>query len=156
MQPLLLFHNHLYNSSNLIEGRLLLIDKEADEIIDQYIATSGLPSYQEFKDVSIKGKGSIPPTIPTVISRYQVLTKPIPMPEKKGIEGNFYKVDPHTVVFSGVQRGDFGIHRDANAPGSAGCIVLTTTIGWSTFEQTMKDLSSNGVKFIPLLVSYAR
>ena len=40
MKPLLLFHNKLLDSSELLEGRLLLIDKESDTIKNIYRATS--------------------------------------------------------------------------------------------------------------------
>jgi hypothetical protein len=52
------------------------------------------------------------------------------MPGVRGVEGNFYKINPHMVTVNGVQRGDFGVHFDANAPGSSGCVVLRTAVGW--------------------------
>jgi hypothetical protein len=78
------------------------------------------------------------------------------MPQVRGVEGNFYKINPHMVTVNGVQRGDFGVHFDANAPGSAGCVVLRTDIGWQAFEKDMKNLLTRGVNEIPLLVSYSR
>ncbi|NEU77449.1 hypothetical protein PI95_034580 [Hassallia byssoidea VB512170] len=60
------------------------------------------------------------------------------------------------VMVNGVQRGDFGVHFDANMPGSAGCVVLRTSVGWQAFEKDMKNLYSDGVKEVPLLVSYSR
>jgi hypothetical protein len=77
------------------------------------------------------------------------------MPAVKGVEGNFYKIDPHAVTTDkGGFRGDFGIHRDANVPGSMGCIVMNAE-KFALFEQTMKKLASTGVKRIPLFIQYS-
>ena len=152
MKLLLIFHNHLYASNYLINGRLILINKQTDEIQDIYIASSGLPGYQEVEKLSFVGRGSIPP----FFLPYQVTTTPINEPNAKGIEGNFYPILPETVTFNDVERGEFGIHRDANVPGSAGCIVLTTSVGWNAFQQQMAKLADCGCKQIPLLVNYSR
>ena len=78
------------------------------------------------------------------------------MPGGRGFEGNFYVINPHLVMVNGVERGDFGVHFDANVPGSSGCVVLRTDIGWEAFGKDMKALANSGVKEIPLLVSYSR
>jgi hypothetical protein len=54
----------------------------------------------------------------------------------------------------GEKRSHFGIHRDANAPGSAGCIVLPTQTGWNSFKRQMEDLADAGIKQIPLQIDY--
>ena len=156
MNPLLIFHNHLYQSSSLIEGRLLLIDKEIDKIIDEFKATSGLPGFQSPANTSAKGRGAIPEVSDVEIDHYTVATSPIPMPNVKGVEGNFYKILPHTVNIKGTERGDFGIHADKNAPGSAGCVVLTSDIGWNAFQRYMNTLSAIKILSVPLLVSYSK
>lgn len=104
MQPLLIFHNHLYSSDSLIDGRLILVDKSTDEIQEVYIVSSGLPGYQEFDDLNLVGHGSIPP----FFKPYQVATSPLYEPEVRGVEGNFYPITPSTVVFGEQERGDFG------------------------------------------------
>lgn len=152
MQPLLIFHNHLYDSESLINGRLILIDKTVDEIQEVYIASSGLPGFQHFDDLSLVGHGSIPP----FFKPYQVATSPIYEPKAVGIEGNFYPITPNTVVFDGEERGDFGVHFDANVPGSSGCVVLETSVGWNAFQSRMESLLDSGFKNVPLLVSYSR
>lgn len=156
MKPLLLFFNKLENSSSLLEGRLLLVNSDSSTIKNVYRATCGSASWQEYSELAVVGKGSIPPQNEVDIPHYTVTTKPISMPQIKGVEGNFYKIDPHLVTINGRQRGDFGIHFDANVPGSAGCIVLTTTPGWEGFKKDMKDLAASGLEQIPLLVSYIR
>jgi hypothetical protein len=152
---ILLFHQHLRRTSELIEGRLLLLDS-APCIINTYIATSGLPDNQRFDCLSSPGRGPIPQNSLIGVDCYQVSTTPIHMPSVRGVSGNFYKINPHEVTVSGVERGDFGVHFDANVPGSSGCVVLRTSIGWQAFEKDMKALLTYGVNEIPLLVSYSR
>ncbi len=153
---ILLYHQHLTKSANLIEGRLLLLDSETASIVNTYIATSGLPNNQRFDCLSSPGRGPIPHNSITGLDCYYMSTTPIYMPNVKGVEGNFYKINPHMVMVDGVERGDFGVHFDANVPGSSGCTVLRTGVGWEAFEKDMKNLLTAGVKQIPLLVSYSR
>ncbi len=152
---ILLFHQHLQQTEELIEGRLLLLGS-APGIVNTYIATSGLPNNQRFDCLSSPGRGPIPQNNLIGVDCYQVATTPIYMPQVKGVEGNFYKINPHMVTVNGVERGDFGCHFDANVPGSSGCVVLRTELGWQAFEKDMKALSTSGVNEISLLVSYSR
>jgi hypothetical protein len=151
---LLLFHLDTNQESALVEGRLLLIDN--DQIIEQYKATSGCPNNQSYSHISAKGRGPIPPQYETKINNYRVSTTPLYMPGVKGVEGNFFKIDPHIVRVGNVERGDFGIHADKNVPGSAGCIVLVTDTGWLGYQVQMKKLVDKGISQIPLLISYVR
>jgi hypothetical protein len=127
---ILLFHQHLATSSNLIEGRLLLLDLELTSIANTYIATSGLPNNQRFDCLSSKSTGPIPPQTIVGIDHYKVDTTPLYMPGVRGVEGNFYKISPFAITVSGTERASFGIHFDANVPGSSGCVVLRTAVGW--------------------------
>ncbi len=156
MSTILLFHMDLTSSNSLISGRLILLDKDNSQIVERYIATSGCPGYQSFDSQKARGRGPIPAQYECGIGRYTVATKPIYMPQTKGVEGNFYKIDPHDVNIWGNERGDFGVHADKNVPGSAGCVVLTTDEGWKGFQKQMTQIASTGVTSIPLLVSYAR
>lgn len=151
---MIIFHQSLEKRSQLIEGRLLLVDNET--IKDVYIATSGQPNYQSPESISMLGRGPLPSTIDLSGEGYKVITTPIPMPNLTGVNGNFYKINPHFVQIKNVQRGDFGIHFDANVPGSAGCVVIRNRAAWANFENEMKKLANSGVKEISLLVSYAR
>lgn len=154
---ILLYHQHLTKSANLIEGRLLLLDSDMPTLANTYIATSGLPNNQRYESLWLPGRGSIPPNNLTGIKHYTVCTTPLLLPKTPGVEGEFYKISPYTVkVNAEVERGDFGIHRDANVPGSSGCVVLRTQIGWDEFQRDMKKLCRDGVNEIPLLVSYSR
>ena len=156
MSSLLVFHNHLFDSNSLIEGRLLLIDTTANKILDEFRATSGCAGWQEPNEVSARGKGPIPKNSEVGIPHYTVQTNPLNLAHVKGVEGLFYKIDPHSVIIGGVARGDFGIHADRNVPGSAGCVVCTSETGWQGFQKQMKLLAATGVTSIPLLVSYSK
>lgn len=120
-----------------------------------WVATSSTADKQGPEDFNLKG-GLIPPQYRCGIPHWTVQTKPIPMPAVKGVEGNFYKIDPHTVKAqpSGTVRGDFGIHLDGNAPGSLGCIVMSKE-RFKDFEDKMKELAKEGVTTIPLFVQYS-
>jgi hypothetical protein len=125
-----LISQHLATSSNLISGRLLLLDSEVSAVNNTYIATSGLPNNQRFDCLSSKGTGPIPPQTIVGIDHYKVDTTPLYMPGVRGVEGNFYKISSFTVTVSNTERASFGIHFDANVPGSSGCVVLRTAVGW--------------------------
>jgi hypothetical protein len=156
MKPLLIFHLDTDESSSLIEGRLLLVDKDTDQITERYRATSGIPNNQTYSHISAKGRGPIPPQYEIRIHQYQVMTTPIYLPQVRGIEGNFFKINPHTVQIGEIERGDFGIHADKNVPGSAGCVVLTSDGGWVDFQAQMKKLVALDVNQVPLFISYVR
>jgi hypothetical protein len=156
IQYLLFFHMALTNALDLQVGRLELIDLTNNRVVDRYIATSGCPGFQGFEDQSYRGKGPIPRTDLAQIATYKVGTVPIDLSATKGIAGNFYIISPALVKLkSGETRGDFGIHFDANVPGSAGCIVIENQDAFKSFEQTMRGVADGGVKEIPLLVGYS-
>ena len=150
----LIFSMTLKQSNQLITGRLAhLVGSEVKHI---FIATSGLPRYQTRHNLSTKSRGAIPPShlVDFKASKhYSVHTRPI-MLASAGIEGNFYKIEPMFVKIGSQMRGDFGIHFDANVPGSAGCIVIINQDPWQVFQEEMSALSRQGVSQIPLIVLY--
>jgi hypothetical protein len=118
-------------SNDLIYGTLKLTYPDKNFI--DYLATSGCAQWQQPGDEWARGKGPIPAGF-----EYKIPTTPYWLPTR-GIEGYFFHIQPDPVSDSGNTRSELGIHFDANAPGSAGCIVL-------------KNLS--GIKSIPLSVKY--
>lgn len=119
----------------------------------------GLPSsrsYRTWEKQSRPGAGPIPRCDRVGLDHYTVSTKPINLKHVRGVEGNFYKINPYLVKVDGVQRGDFGIHRDANVPGSAGCVVIRNDHAWADFEKMMSHYQAAGVQEVALIVSYAR
>lgn len=123
----------------------------------KFMATTGQRFYQGIGSCNKKGKGGIPPCKIVGIDKYTVSLRPIFMPQVRGVEGNFYQIFPFEVLVDQygkkTARGDFGIHRDANVPGSAGCIVIPSGEHWQEFEELMKKLQDKGVKTLDLFVS---
>ena len=77
------------------------------------------------------------------------------MPNIAGVSGNFYPIDPFEIDTDGATRGDFGIHFDANTPGSLGCVCATTEKGWAATQRELKGISGLGIRAIDLIVEYA-
>jgi hypothetical protein len=140
-------------SDELILGRLHLL--KGGEIINTYTATSSLRGRQHSRSWEIKG-GLIPPN-GLVLPKgrcYEVEITPIWMPDIRGVEGSFYAISPFEMKTRGAVRGDFGIHYDANVPGSMGCVVLTTQRGWDAYRRDMKAIALQGIKSIELDICY--
>jgi hypothetical protein len=111
----LIFAMPLDEDPRLNRGRLILFDR-TQGTIGRWVATSGL------------GGGVIPATyqLKDRIPWYKVAAKPLDLSHVRGVEGNGYPITPFEVqTKEGVTRSDLLIHRDANVPGSMGCIVLS-------------------------------
>ncbi|WP_227873402.1 hypothetical protein [Aphanothece sacrum] len=54
----------------------------------------------------------------------------------------------------GNTRGDFGIHFDANIPGTAGCLGIVDNANWQQFQRLMATYQRAGLRTIPLIVAY--
>lgn len=142
----------LKNSAELVLGNLLLCYPGTNDVIS-FTATSGCRGWQGKDDIWKRGRGPIPPnfdySVPTVGYHSPTI----------GIDGEFFHIWPDPIRSeSGVIRGEFGIHRDANfdsSPGSAGCIVLTREFGWQRFCERMHALRDDfKVERIPLHIEY--
>jgi hypothetical protein len=141
LKPSLRFVFELAEKRKFLEyGILSLLDD--GQIIDNWIASSGQPGYQSRSAQRVRGKGIIPP-----YHGYRVDSAAVELPGVKGVEGSFYPILPYRVG----DRGDFGIHFDANVPGSAGCIVIKNWKPWQEFRGWM--LAQGGSE-IPLAISY--
>jgi hypothetical protein len=146
----------LDTDGRLEEGRLVLrsISAQGGRTHQIWVSTSSIASRQKPEDFHQKG-GPIPPEyrVPN-LRAWEVETRPINLSHVKGIEGNFYKVLPFMIrTDSGAERGDFGIHRDANVPGSLGCIVMSAE-RFKSFEAEMAKLKGLAIDKIPLFVTY--
>lgn len=141
------------NSGELQEGILELIKDGAT--INQIRARSSLGNKQYSGAWNVKG-GLIPP------GEWEVATDPINMNSvpgvasgKKSIPSLFYQIFPEIKkMANGVIRGDFGLHWDGRSPGSLGCIVFFTEIGWLRVRQFMYEANKAGLDRIPLEVIY--
>ena len=133
---------------------LLVLIHASKGLLNQWLCTSSHASGQQRGDQHVRG-GLIPPVhhVPG-LSKWEVDLDPIYMPHHKGVRGNFYKILPFKVKTSkGAIRGDFGIHLDANAPGSLGCCVMNR-FNWEDFERTIAKLKAetniSKIPFFPL------
>jgi|GEM_PF-380054 len=144
-----LFKMQLANTSRMVTGHIFLFDANGKQIFDA-VATSGLPGTQGADDVWKPRQGPIPN-----VKGFTINTAGINMPTKPGVNGLFFPIDPFTVRGpNGVVRGDFGVHFDANVPGSQGCIVIQNKRTFDRFRDVMAAARSAGIKQIPLEIEY--
>lgn len=138
----------------LIPGVLIIKEKSGGNGM-RLKATSGLAQWQYKFSWGHKGRGCLPPSEIISPHKYTVSTQRLWMPNIKGVEGSFYAIAPFSVAAGNkASRGDFGIHFDANVPGSAGCIVIQLQDHWDIFRQLMDKFRAAKFQSIPLLVIY--
>lgn len=123
---------------------------------NEWLCTSSHAKGQQRGDQHKRG-GLIPPVhhVPD-LKMWEVDLDPIYMPNNKGVQGNFYRILPFLVKTSeGAQRGDFGIHYDANYPGSLGCPVMNK-YNWNDFENTIARIkATSNISRIPFYPLYS-
>lgn len=148
------FSGHFDRDRGLDQGRLRL-DSLSKGNIDIWVASSSVSTKQGRESFHQLG-GLIPPGYRcNPIVQWKVKLKPLHLPHVRGVEGNFYRILPFSVkTDNGGTRSDLGIHRDANVPGSMGCIVMSRK-RFSQFERRMDKLRTLGILEIPLLVTYS-
>lgn len=146
------FRMDLQKSDSLVLGELAIMD--GTKAVQTFVATSGLPRFQTKANQSTRARGPLPSCSKLGISSYSVRTTPFDLTNKSGVEGNFYYIEPDPVTVDGVKRGEFGVHFDANVPGSAGCVVLRDRSDWKDFQLFMKNYKQKGFTTIGLIVEY--
>ncbi len=148
--PRIEFYMHLeaLGCDRLAQGRVECYGPDGSGVI--LPATSGLIGYQSQANLWDAGKGPIPPH-----DRYTVSMLPEPK-EAKGIEGDFFRIYPVELRHPDghKSRSGFGIHRDANVPGSAGCIVIADRLHFAQFAYWALTQLSLGQNRLPLYVYY--
>lgn len=154
MQYVLVFSAHFDRDRGIDIGRLLLhhLATGHQAIWKAYSSHS---SGQDAECFHERG-AMIPPAyrVPK-LPQWTVATRPEDSSDVVGVGGNFYRISPYSVVTDrGGVRGAFGIHRDANAPGSLGCIVMSDD-RFIDFENAMTRLRAEGVIQVPLVVVYS-
>lgn len=150
----LIFSSHFDRDRGIDIGRLLLhhLNTGHQAIWKAYSSHSKGQNAEAFH---LRG-ALIPPAyrIPK-LAQWTVATIPEDSSNVRGVEGNFYRISPYQVVTDkGGTRSAFGIHRDANAPGSLGCIVMSDD-RFNDFENSMTRLRAEGVTQLPLIVVYS-
>ncbi|MDJ0660552.1 MAG: hypothetical protein QNJ42_13850 [Crocosphaera sp.] len=136
------------DKSNRGKGKLIAVNTKEGKIDGAWNALSGVGG-EENQPM----RGPIPSNHRIRIERFLVQVNPLIL-SNPGIDGKFYKINPHLVKVDGVTRGDFGIHADRNVPGTAGCIGIESERDWEDFKAIMDDYHDAGLTSIPLLVSY--
>lgn len=151
---ILFFNSHFDRDKDLDHGRLRLINLQTQET--HIIKASSGYATKQYPECFHERGGMLPPAYRCKeVFTWKVGTKPIPMPNHRGVRGNFYPLTPFEVITDrGGRRSDFGIHLDANAPGSLGCIV-TDAKRFALFEGWMQRCRDIGVEQVPLFVGYS-
>ncbi|MFM7440375.1 MAG: hypothetical protein ACKO2V_17555 [Snowella sp.] len=129
-------------SSQLINGSLTF-SRDGQEVL-KVVASSGSAGYQYAGAHTIRGKGCLPPASDWKISTsgYKLATR--------GVEGMFYHITPDPRF----GRSELGLHRDANVPGSAGCVVVRDSNTFNTKVVPFVDGLKNKQSQITLSVIY--
>ena len=136
----------------LIVGRLYL--RYNVKVQHEFIATSGLAGKQFLAAQGLKGIGPITSTSLLTPIEYSVSCA-YHLMTVAGHEGTkFYPISPSNVRIGNVTRGDFGIHRDLNVPGTIGCIGIFDIKQWLLFTQHMARRLEQGHMSLPLRVIY--
>jgi len=140
-------------TGDLLEGSLSVLDDRGETIFET-VATSGLPGYQSADDNWIRARGCIP-------SEEMIVNGPIRISTygyhsgTSGIEGQFFPILPlYFRRADGYTRSEFGVHYDANVPGSAGCVVIRCRSDFDIFIDLMKKAERAGRQEIALAIVY--
>lgn len=139
------FRMALKKSPSLIVGSLDFMDANS-KVLRTFPATSGLAGYQSIGDVWTRGAGPIPS-----VQGQQILFSDGYYLATTGIEGWAFPMRPDPILRDGkVGRSEIMLHRDANTPGTAGCIGLRLSA--SDYDEFVKWAKNLGT--LPLKVIY--
>ena len=150
----LLFSAHFNRDNGLDYGRLSINSSQQGTLLIWKATTSY--ATKQYRESFHERGGMLPPQYRVRDLKYWfVNTTPIPLDNVKGVEGNFYQLSPFEVTTDrGGKRSDFGIHKDANHPGSLGCIVMSND-RFAQFEAAMTRLRQHGYTKVALFVQYS-
>lgn len=150
----LFFSAHFNRDKGLDMGRLSLnsLDQGTFYI---WMASSSYVGKQYPENFHSRG-GFLPPQYRCQgLSHYFVKTAPINLEKTRGVRGNFYPILPYEVITDkNGKRSDFGIHLDADYPGSLGCIVMSA-FRFEEFEKGMLEMREQKISLLPLFVQYS-
>jgi len=146
------FKMQLEASSQIVEGRLSLVNGAGGEVLNVQ-ATSGTRGHQAPGDTWLKGRGPIPPNPNSSVGNcVETLERSTPIISRE------FRIRPEEVTQPDpphVTRNAFRVHQDGGAPGSAGCIAISSVQDFDRFADIMHDLNKHGVEIIPLTIEYA-
>ena len=151
----LVFSGH-YDRDPGLDSYIMALTDDKQGQINEWSVTSSHVNGQQRGDQHTWG-GLIPPVHHVRnLDKYEVLLIPEDSSDVVGVGGSFYRILPYKVTTkNGTDRSALGIHRDANNPGSLGCIVMND-FNFTDFETTMANLRREyHVDRIPLFVFYS-
>jgi hypothetical protein len=155
MSYILILSGHYDRDPGLDKYLLALIHQDKGHI-NQWTVTSSHVNGQKSGD-QYKTGGLLPSVHHCQkLAKYEVDTQPLDLTHQAGVRGNFFRILPFEVLTNkGTKRGDFGIHLDANAPGSLGCIVMD----WHNFKDFQEVVTRlryvDKIQRIPLYPYYS-
>jgi hypothetical protein len=139
------FSMELKSTRILLTGHLTFYENKTQ--IATFVATSGQPGYQHPKHYRTRGKGLCPP-----YKKLFIVTQGYPL-NTLGIEGMFFPIVPDPIP--GYGRSEIGIHKDANVPGSSGCIVVRSEVSFEDkIVPLLLEANRIGRDRIPLEIDY--
>jgi len=145
------FSMKLRHTQHLIQGTFRLLSETGSQMFT-CAATSGAPGFQTLDNLWTRNRGPIPNLPGLRLSTRQYWSDNI------GIEGEWFDILPVFVTNPqnrNLTRGHFGLHRDANAPGSQGCIVIgDTQLFKSRVVAHLDRAYSLGIEDVPLRIIY--
>lgn len=119
-----------------------------------WVASSSTANRQTYQK-QFQRYGCLPANNVTITRKYHILTVPEDSRHVKGVEGNFYRIYPNEIITTRkTKRTACGIHKDANEPGSLGCIVMSD-YRFRDFERAIAQLRKYKIGKIPLQVQYS-
>lgn len=154
MSAILILSGHYDRDPGIDKYLLALVNEEKQ--LNQWSVISSHVNGQKAGDQHKLG-GLLPPVHHCAdLAKYEVGTKALDLTHQAGIRGSFYRIYPFEVITNkGTKRGDFGIHLDADSPGSLGCIVMDWH-NFRDFEKTLFDLRHRQkVERVPLYAFYS-
>ena len=144
---------HWDRDKGLDYGRLTLNCLEKGNLAI-WLSTCSTASRQTYSK-QFERYGCLPANNVTKTRKYHILTTPEDSRHVRGVEGSFYRIYPNVIkTTKGTVRSACGIHKDANLPGSLGCIVISPD-RFRSFEQWMTKLKAKSVNKISLQVQYS-
>lgn len=138
--------------TTLISGMLYLQLK--DQIQQQFKCTSGYAGKQFKAAQVIKGVGPLPSSELIKPREYMVATHAHIMDQPGHMGARMFSIYPNRIKVGAAYRGEFGIHKDLNYPGTVGCIGLPEAFQWILFDAAMERLAAGGLNYVPLTVVY--
>jgi GH24 family phage-related lysozyme (muramidase) len=139
------FTMDLEPSQALRAGTLSFLDA-AGNVVRKESATSGLPGFQTAAHIWTRGAGPVP-AVPNQAIRFSDGYNL----DTRGIEGWAFPMTPDPIFRNGnIGRSEIMLHRDANVPGTAGCIgLLLSKADYDQFVAWAKPFGT-----LPLEVKY--